>query len=107
MDSAYQKIRNELNEKIARMKREGAPAEEVAKLVEHSESLSKKNAVTMDEYLSKSKYVGVVGAFEGAGYSAKGLYRPMLDCIMFSKGMKPFCKVCEAAIIRTIKRFLE
>lgn len=107
MDSEYQKIRNELNEKLARMKREGAPADEIAKLNEKSESLSKKNADTMDEYLSKSKYVGVVGAFEGAGYSAKGLYRPMLDCIMFSKGMKPFCKVCESAIIRTIMRFME
>ncbi len=36
--------------------------------------------------------------FEGAGYSSKGIYRPMLDCIMFSKGKKPFCKICERAI---------
>ena len=35
--------------------------------------------------LSKSKYVDKEGAFEGAGYASKGLYRPMLDCIMFSK----------------------
>lgn len=107
MDTEYQKVRNELNEKIAKMKREGAPADQVAEVNAKSEELSKKNAQMLDEYLSKSKFVGVVGAFEGAGYSSKGLYRPMLDCIMFSKGMKPFCKVCEAAIIQTIKRYTE
>ncbi|MCK4364394.1 MAG: peptidase M64, partial [Candidatus Aminicenantes bacterium] len=48
-----------------------------------------------------------VGVFEGAGYSAKGLYRPMLDCLMFTKGKKPFCKVCEQAVIRVIKHYSE
>lgn len=43
-----------------------------------------------------------VGAFEGAGYSAAGLYRPMLDCIMFSKGAIPYCNVCEDAISQMI-----
>ncbi|MBN1884835.1 MAG: peptidase M64 [Candidatus Krumholzibacteriota bacterium] len=49
-----------------------------------------------------STLVGVVGAFEGAGYSAKGLYRPCLDCRMFSKGLTPFCPVCRRAIERMI-----
>jgi hypothetical protein len=26
-----------------------------------------------------------------------------LDCIMFTKGTKPFCKVYEAAVVRTIR----
>lgn len=107
MDNAYQKVRHELNDKIAKMKREGAPADQIAKINSESEALSKKNAEKMDKYLSKSKFVGKVGAFEGAGYAAKGLYRPMLDCIMFSKGAKPFCKVCESAIIRVIKHYTE
>ncbi len=47
-----------------------------------------------------SLHRGVVGAFEGAGYSAKGLYRPCLDCIMFSKKQGPFCPVCARAIER-------
>ncbi len=59
----------------------------------------------MDDYLKKSAFVGKVGAFEGAGYSSKGLYRPMLDCLMFSKGAKPYCKVCEQAIIAVIKQY--
>ena len=41
--------------------------------------------------LKQNKDYGMVGAFEGAGYVSTGMYRPMLDCIMFSKGTKPFC----------------
>jgi hypothetical protein len=57
--------------------------------------------------LRNSKYFGIVGAFEGAGYVSEGLYRPMVDCIMFSKGDKPFCKVCESAIVKMINSYTE
>ncbi len=103
MDLAYQKIRTELNDKIAEMKRSGAPDDEVAKTVEESERLSKDHADKVDAYLAQSRFAGKVGAFEGAGYSAQGLYRPMLDCLMFTKGDKPFCKVCKSAVIRVIE----
>jgi hypothetical protein len=43
-----------------------------------------------------------VGAFEGAGYQARGLYRPAVDCIMFSRGAKEFCPVCRRALERSI-----
>jgi hypothetical protein len=46
-----------------------------------------------------------VGAFEGAGYSSKGLYRPMVNCIMFSKAKIPYCKVCEDAVVRMIESY--
>jgi hypothetical protein len=72
-----------------------------------SERLSRENAASLDAYLAKSRFVGQVGAFEGAGYAAQGLYRPMLDCIMFSKGTKPFCKVCRAALQRVIEHYGE
>lgn len=98
MDLELQKIRNELNSKIAKIKREKASESEIRKLEEEAEKLSFEHAKKVDEFLQKSKYTGKVGAFQGAGYSAKGLYRPMVDCIMFSKGKKPYCKVCEKAI---------
>lgn len=107
MDNEYQKIRQEIDEKIARMKREGAPESEIKRMEQESETLSRKHAKKVDEYLLKSKFKDRVGAFEGAGYSAKGLYRPMLDCIMFTKGKKPYCKVCERAIFRIIERLTE
>ena len=105
MDNEYQKIRQQINEEIAQMKREEAPAEEVLKAETESERLSRQHADKMDAYLGKSAFVGKVGAFEGAGYSSKGLYRPMLDCLMFSKGAKPYCKVCEQAVINVIKQY--
>jgi len=43
-----------------------------------------------------------VGAFEGAGYAAKGLYRPSRDCQMFSKGDQPFDPVCRRALQQVI-----
>jgi len=50
----------------------------------------------------EEEYAKAVGAFEGAGYAAAGLYRPALDCMMFSKGHRPFDPVCAAALERTI-----
>ncbi len=43
-----------------------------------------------------------VGAFEGAGYSSKGLYRPMMYCLMISSPKMEFCKVCQRAIQKMI-----
>jgi hypothetical protein len=107
MDNAYQKIRGEINVKIAKLKREGAAAAEVARVEEESERLSREHADKVDAFLRASKYWGKVGAFEGAGYAAQGLYRPQLDCLMFTKGTKPFCKVCEAAVVRTILYYID
>ena len=107
MDTAYQKIRREVNAKIADMKRSGAPAAEIARIEEDSERLSREQADKVDAYLKASRFWGTVGAFEGAGYAAQGLYRPALDCLMFTKGTKPLCKVCEQAVIRVIRHYSE
>ena len=44
------------------------------------------------------KYKNVVGAFEGGGYTAKGVYRPCMDCTMYSLSVNKFCPVCKRAI---------
>ncbi len=44
------------------------------------------------------KYVKKVGAFEGGGYVAKGVYRPMRDCLMKSFNGNTFCPVCTRSI---------
>lgn len=51
----------------------------------------------------ETRYSNVVGLFEGAGYSAKGLFRPSLDCKMFSKSNKGFCAVCKTALLYMLK----
>ena len=55
-----------------------------------------------DAHLASDKFKGLVGAFEGAGYASEGLYRPMVNCIMFSKGDIPYCLVCRDAVARMI-----
>jgi hypothetical protein len=57
------------------------------------------------KFLSSMKYSGKVGAFEGAGYEAKGLYRPEADCIMFTRDPVGFCRVCRRAIGRIIDQY--
>lgn len=44
-----------------------------------------------------------VGAFEGAGYAAKGLFRPMMYCLMISSPKNEFCLVCQKAIEKMIR----
>jgi hypothetical protein len=57
------------------------------------------------KFLSSMKYSGKVGAFEGAAYEAKGLYRPETDCIMFTRDAVGFCRVCRRAIERMIDMY--
>jgi hypothetical protein len=47
-------------------------------------------------------YAGKVGAFEGAGYEARGLYRSEAACIMGTRTVMNFCRVCQRAINRII-----
>lgn len=48
-------------------------------------------------------YYDRVGVFEGAGYQAKGIYRPYHDCTMKSKSIN-MCPVCKRAIGRMVEK---
>ncbi len=50
------------------------------------------------QLLKEKDVAGVVGAFEGAGYASRGLYRPAVDCRMFSLSLSGFDPVCTKAI---------
>jgi hypothetical protein len=52
--------------------------------------------------LATSRFKGMVGVFEGAGYASRGLYRPSVNCRMFSLSMADFDPVCTAAVERMI-----
>jgi len=107
MDYAWQKERREMNKNIAELKSNKARQDEIDKAQIDYNIKDKMHSEEVDKYLESSKYWNQVGVFEGAGYSAKGMYRPMLDCIMFSKGTKPFCKVCEEHLKKVIEHFAE
>ncbi len=85
---AFQKVRSEL--------RAGGASE--ARMDEYFAEV----AATTAPMLEAEKYHGDVGAFEGASYEARGLYRPSVDCIMFSRNPDHFCPVCAAAVERVI-----
>jgi hypothetical protein len=48
--------------------------------------------------LDSGAHAGVVGAFEGANYEARGYFRPQSDCIMFTRDAVGFCLICRRAI---------
>ena len=55
-----------------------------------------------------ARFAGVrdaVGAFEGAGYASKGLYRPAWHCLMISSPKDEFCPVCRNAIEQMIRYY--
>jgi len=107
MDLKWQSERSELNSKIAELKRNNVHYLEIEKAENEYAQKDREHSELVDDYLRGSKYRGQVGVFEGAGYSSKGLYRPMLDCIMFSKGDKQFCTVCNNAIVKIINHYSE
>ena len=55
--------------------------------------------------LGSMEYAGKVGAFEGASYEPVGLYRPEVDCLMFTRNPVGFCRVCQRAITRVIDQY--
>jgi uncharacterized protein YaaR (DUF327 family) len=57
--------------------------------------------------LKSDLYSGKVGAFEGAGYISKGMYRPAIDCRMFSLSLVPFCPICRNAIEQMIDYYVK
>lgn len=97
---AYDKVVLAFEARRRALREKGAPEEEMEALFEE---IRQKTA----PMLRSEKYFGKVGAFQGASYEAKGLYRPEVDCIMFSRNPKSFCHVCAAAIERVIRMYTE
>ena len=50
-------------------------------------------------------YTDKCGVFEGGGYVAKGIYRPMDHCMM--RDYAPFCPACSRAIVRMINYYCD
>ncbi len=56
---------------------------------------------------AEDKYENVTGVFEGGGYSAKGIFRPEMECRMKSNGPKGYCTVCRKAIKEMIEFYIK
>jgi len=102
------KNREEQSRAVEEARKKGAGEAAVKKLEakyrDADKAVAKKIEDVRREYASLEDKVG---AFEGAGYAAKGLYRPMMYCIMISSPKGEFCRVCQQAISRMIDYFSE
>ncbi len=96
---AMQTEADSLRHQMAALKASGK-MEEMESVRKKIQVLYAKISAVRQENLER--YEGRVGAFEGAGYSSRGLYRPEIECLMFSNSKDHFCKVCQRAIERMI-----
>ena len=81
-----------------RMKRETATGKTPSEAFDVERELDRDRR----KLLLDAPFSGKVGAFEGAGYLARGMFRPYQDCLMFSRSLVPFCPVCRRALGRMI-----
>jgi hypothetical protein len=91
----YEAFSKKIQERRKALRARHAPEKEMDALFAEELAFSK-------PFLAKAPYGNVVGAFEGGGYHAKGLYRPSSDCIMFTRNLDRFCPVCARTIERVI-----
>ncbi len=54
-----------------------------------------------------SENANMIGAFEGAGYSEHGIYRPTIDCRMRTNAAPGFCPVCQRALSNLIEFYTQ
>jgi hypothetical protein len=94
----FEKESRDVQEVRHKLRAAGAPEAQMEKLFDEERAAETR-------LLASSLYAGKVGAFEGAGYETKGLFRSRTDCIMFSRDNVGFCPVCRRAIERVIDEY--
>jgi hypothetical protein len=91
----FEKAQKEYQATRRKLREANAPEAEMTALFDAQQKLE-------TTLLGRSAFASRVGAFEGAGYEAVGLFRPEIDCIMFSRNPVGFCRVCQRGISRVI-----
>jgi hypothetical protein len=96
--AAFEEHSRSIQERRREIRKRHAPEDEMDALFRQQQNFEEK-------FLQAMTYGQAVGAFEGASYEAKGLYRPAADCIMFSRNPVGFCPVCRRAMTRVIDMY--
>ncbi len=91
----FERHSREIQARRRALRAKSAPEEEL-------EALFREQQAWETKFLASQQYAGRVGAFEGAMYEPRGLYRPEVDCVMFTRDEVGFCRVCQRAIARII-----
>jgi hypothetical protein len=98
--AAFDEVSLDYQQERQALRDAGAPEEEMEALFARVEAATA-------PMLEGEEHFGEVGAFSGAAYQAQGLYRPAVDCIMFTRNPDHFCPVCARAIERVIGLYAE
>jgi hypothetical protein len=94
---AYEEHSIAYQEKRAAMRAENVPEAEMNDLFQTNQDI-------VESMFEESGQNGLVGAFEGGGYMAEGIYRSQQNCIMFTR-TPDFCAVCSEAIEKVIDEY--
>ncbi len=101
-----QKNRRAQAKELAVARAGNAPEADIKAIEAKYVELDKPLKARLDALNQKYAYLrDKVGAFEGAGYASKGLYRPAWYCIMISNPKDEFCPVCQRAIERMVQSY--
>ena len=94
----FEELSHSIQDRRRELRESGAPEADL-------ERLFREERRQMTALLAADEFAGRVGAFEGASYQPRGLYRPQADCIMFTRDEVGFCSVCARAINRVIDMY--
>jgi IgA Peptidase M64/Peptidase M64 N-terminus len=92
---AFEQHSRSIQERRRAIRKRNGPEEEMNALFREQREWEEK-------FLAGEQHAKAVGAFEGASYEPRGLYRPQVDCIMFSRDRVGFCRVCQRALAAII-----
>jgi hypothetical protein len=95
---AFEKASREFQSRRKALLAAGAPPSQIDDLFREQKKVEA-------AFFAKEKHTARVGAFEGAAYEAKGLYRSSADCIMFTRTDGGFCPVCRHAIGKVVDSY--
>ena len=88
---AFEKHSMEIQARRREIRKRNAPESEMDALFREQQAFEEK-------LLKSGPHSAAVGAFEGANYQQRGLYRSQADCIMFTRNRVGFCAACRRAI---------
>jgi hypothetical protein len=90
----FEAMEKDIQARRVQIRKENRPESEMNALFEEEKKKE-------DALFASDQYAGKVGAFQGANYDPKMYYRPMENCIMFTR-TNFFCDVCQHAIERVV-----
>ncbi len=93
----FEKLEQDIQARRRQIRKENRPEAEM-------DALFKEEKAAEDKLFASDQFFGKVGAFQGANYDPKFYYRPMENCIMFTR-TNFFCEVCKRAIERVVELY--